>query len=199
MAEITTNRDLYCFIAQVMKQQSDRSVTLAAYLSNLRAHARGHRGAATLTPSEVACLLEGAFESTGPAGCSAAPEGEPADGYLEWEARLDEQLRDLREMEAAGTLANEYRYFGVDAPSGARWYNFDPCTFIECAAAGTFGGWQEGDDTGRALVPGKVMVRGESGELRAVDPRDIEEPVVGLHRFSWHDLVGFLHAGQAYE
>ena len=119
-------------------------------------------------------MLEAAFESNGSNGRNGV-QGEPAEGYHEWEARLDEQLRDLREMEAAGTLANEHRYFGVDAPSGARWYNFDPCTFIECAAAGTFGGWQEGDETGRMLVPGKVAVVDEAGNVKAMDPREIEE------------------------
>jgi hypothetical protein len=199
MDEITTNRDLYRFIAQAMKRRSEGTITLEAYLSNLQRLARVHSGAPRLSPSEVASLLDGAFESTGSTASRSALEPEPADGYVEWEARLDEQIRDLREMEAAGTLASEHRYFGVDAPSGARWYNFDPCTFIECAAAGTFGGWQEGDDTGRALVPGPVAVLDASGELTTVDPRDIEEPVVALHGFSWHELVGLLDAGQSYE
>jgi hypothetical protein len=207
MDEIATNRDLYRFIAQVMKRGAEHMITLEVYLSNLQRLARVHGRAPTLTPAEVARLLEGAFDSTASTGSTtepAEPGPEAAEGYAEWEARLDEQIRDLREMDAAGTLADEHRYFGVDAPSGARWYNFDPCTFIECAAAGTFGGWQEGDDTGRALVPGPVAVLDEAGELRTMelrtmDPREIEEPVVELQGFSWRELVGFLGAGQAYE
>jgi len=198
MAEITTNRDLYCFIAEVIRRWSDRGVTLATYLSNLRALARVHSGAATLTPAEVAQLLEAAFDSNGSAR-AGTPDGPPADGYLEWDALLDEQLRDLAAMEADGTLASDDRYYGANAPSGARWSNFDPCTFLECGAAGTFGGWQEGDDTGRALVPGPVTVVNESGDFESVDPCDIVEPVVALPGFSWHALVALLHAGQVYE
>ncbi len=199
MAEITTNRELYCFVAQVMKRWSDRGITLEAYLSNLRGLAREHRGVPTLTPTEVAQLLEAAFESTGSTSRAGGSEGDAGEGFVEWETRLDEQIRDLREMEAAGTLANEQRFFGIDAPSGARWYNFDPCTFIECATVGTFGGWHEGDYTGRGLVPGPVAVLDESGNVTSMDPRDIEDPVVALPGLSWHDLVGFLWAGQMYE
>jgi hypothetical protein len=35
---------------------------------------------------------------------------------------------------------DEDRDFGVDAPSGARWYDFDPRAHVERAFAGTFGG-----------------------------------------------------------
>jgi hypothetical protein len=202
MDEIVTNRDLYCFIAQVRTRYAENGPGLEVYLSSLRQLARARRGVPTLAPREVASLLEAAFEpadSTGSGDASRAPELAAADGYVEWETLIDQQIRDLREMDAAGTLANEHRYFGVDAPSGARWYNFDPCTFIECAAAGTFGGWEEGDDTGRALVPGPVAVLDESGKLTTMDPRDIEEPVAALQGFSWRDLVDFLGAGQAYE
>lgn len=202
MNEIKTNRELYCFIADVVKQHSDAGFTLEAYLSNLRRLARRHEHAATLSPSELARMLEAAFDVSSASGVndtSDAARREPAEGYAEWEARLDEQLRDLREMAADGTLASEHRHFGLDAPSGARWYNFDPCTFLECAAAGTFGGWQEGDDTGRALVPGPVTVLDASGEFTTMDPRELVEPVAELQGFAWRELVALLDAGQMYE
>lgn len=202
MNEIKTNRELYCFIADVVKRHSDAGLTLEAYLSNLRRLARRHQHAATLGPSELARMIEAAFDGSGASDGSDGSDAagrEPAEGYAEWEARLDEQLRDLREMAADGTLASEHRHFGLDAPSGARWYNFDPCTFLECAAAGTFGGWQEGDDTGRALVPGPVAVLDALGELTTVDPRELEEPVAELQGFAWPELVSLLDAGQMYE
>src|SRR6185437_15874918 len=52
--------------------------------------------------------------------------------FAGWEATLIRQVVDLREMDEVGTLKNEYRYFGVPAPRGAYWYNFDPSTFLEC-------------------------------------------------------------------
>ena len=144
-------------------------------------------------------VLEAASASREPSGSADLSPSEPADGYAAWEARLDEQIRDLREMEATGTLADEHRYYGVDAPSGARWYNFDPRTYLECATAGTLGGWQEGDDTGRELVPGPVVVLGAASGLARMDPAGLEGLVFVVQALSWHDLVDFLWAGQAYE
>jgi hypothetical protein len=40
-------------------------------------------------------------------------------------------------MAEAGTLENEYRYFGIDSPTGFRWYNFDPCSYLECGVRGS--------------------------------------------------------------
>ncbi len=42
---------------------------------------------------------------------------------------------DLRRMRG-GTLAEEWRYFGSESPTGKGWYNFDPLTYLECALAG---------------------------------------------------------------
>ena len=62
---------------------------------------------------------------------------------------------------------------GIDAPRGSRWYNFDPCAFLECATAGTFGGRNWKDDPAR-----------EATTLAAV---------------SWEEFRDFLGAGQWYE
>jgi hypothetical protein len=196
MDDIATNRDLYRFIADLLKRRSGSGITLASYLWNLRqlGHAQCSRLALPLT--EFARLLEAAFEA---AGSGDTPAPATAEGYADWETRIDAQIRDLHEMHQAGTLASEYRYFGVNAPSGARWYNFDPLTYIECAAAGTFGGWQEGDDTGRAHVPGPVAVLDASGAITTMDPRDIDDPVVEVPEITWRQFVEFLEAGQWYE
>lgn len=196
MNDIATNRDLYCFIADLVKRRSGSSIALDAYLANLQQLGRARRSLPALSLTEFAGLLEAAFESPGPGDSLASTV---ADGYADWETRIGEQIRDLHEMRHAGTLANEYRFFGVNAPSGARWYNFDPFAYIECAAAGTFGGWQEGDDTGRAYVPGPVAVLDASGAMTTMDPRDIEDPVVALPEITWQELVEFLEAGQSYE
>ena len=162
MAEIQTNRDLYCFVAELAKRRAGSSVTLQAYLANLGELARRSCERGALSLSEFAHLLQAAFESATPGVESSR---HPAEGYVAWEQRIAEQVRDLSEMKEAGTLHNEYRCFGVDAPRGARWYNFDPSTYLECAAAGTFGGWQEGDESGRSYVPGLVAVIDASASL----------------------------------
>lgn len=86
---------------------------------------------------------------------------------------------------------------GVDAPSGARWYNVEPGPFLECAAQGTFGGWRPGDASGRELVPGKVAVAGPDDSLSFVDPREIDEAIVELPEIGWEQFADFLWAGQS--
>ena len=102
-------------------------------------------------------------------------------------------------MRKAGTLESEYRYFGLDAPSGRHWCNFDPCTFLECAVDGTFGGWQPGDTTGRDYVPGNVAVFDARGRITAVNPWDIDSPTYEITAVSWEKFADFLWAGQSYE
>ena len=63
------------------------------------------------------------------------------------------QIVDLREMRDAGMLAKKWIELGIDAPRGGRWFNFEPVQYLECAAAGSIGGWEPGDATGRANPP----------------------------------------------
>jgi len=196
MAEVATNRDLYCFIAALVMERAECRCTLQSYLENLRRLGHNLRAREVVSPDELAGLLRAAFE---PATRAAEPALAATDGYVAWEKRIGEQICDLDEMRRERTLDNEYRYFGVDAPRGGRWYNFDPCTYLECAAAGTFGGWQEGDDTGRSYVPGPVAVLDASGAITSMDPRDLDDPVVVLPQISWEVFVDFLNAGQWYE
>ncbi len=81
----------------------------------------------------------------------ALPGTEP-DGYADWERVLLSQIADLEDFltHPPGPQAR----FGADAPrppgSGARatparWYNFDPATYLECAVACSLGGWDAAD------------------------------------------------------
>ncbi len=44
------------------------------------------------------------------------------------------QIADLHRMDQAGLLEKEWRYLGIDSPTGHRWFNFDPSSYLECAA-----------------------------------------------------------------
>lgn len=73
-------------------------------------------------------------------------------------------------------------------PTGLRWYNFDPKTYLECGMAGSLGGWDEHDEL-RKPVPGPVTV------LRP-------EPETGAHlieTLGWADLADLALCGQEYE
>ena len=64
---------------------------------------------------------------------------ESANNFAVWEATVQRQVVDLREMADAGAFANELRYFGVASPRGTYWFNFDVGTYLECATAGAMG------------------------------------------------------------
>jgi hypothetical protein len=120
-------------------------------------------------------------------------------GFAGWTSTLICQVIDLREMEAAGQLSNDLRYFGLDAPRGGRWYNFDPLAYIECGLAGALGGWEPDDPTGRQFVPGPVAVLGTDGKLTTANPADIERVVQAMATLEWDQLKDFLWCGQQYE
>lgn len=194
-----TNRELYQFVTS-LGERHPSVPTLERYLCALWSRACVHRDAPVLTLAEIAALLDAAF--TAPAGepdLSAISDDDEGEGFAGWENRILTQIRDLRDMAANGQLADDHRYFGIDAPRGARWYNFDPLGYLECGVVGAFGGWDQDDDSGRMLVPGKVVVRDPSGELISVDPEDVAHPTVEMSEVGWDAFSGLLACGQIYE
>ncbi|MEM8534122.1 MAG: hypothetical protein AAGF95_24965, partial [Chloroflexota bacterium] len=109
------------------------------------------------------------------------------------------QIVDLREMAENGVFANQYRYFGVNAPRGSRWYNFDSVGYLECAMAGTFGGWEPGDTSGREFVPGTVAVLADDGSIQDANSEDIPRDHHEISTVSWEELKDFIICGQIYE
>jgi hypothetical protein len=45
------------------------------------------------------------------------------------------QIADLHLMAQTGQIDDPNAFFGIDSPTGQRWYNFDPCSYLECAVA----------------------------------------------------------------
>ncbi len=43
------------------------------------------------------------------------------------------QIADLHRMAQAGLLENKWRFYGIDSPTGYRWFNFDPASYLHCA------------------------------------------------------------------
>jgi hypothetical protein len=162
MAEIATNRELYRAISQLIAQYDETARPLEEYLRALWGVALRHRQQTFLTPNEFFDVLVEAFSAEpfpfeaelwleNHGDVYALVEDTP--GYQGWEYRIARQIIDLLEMAIAGQLANEHRYFGINAPRGSRWYNCDPCAFLECATAGTFGGRNWEDHPDRAGTP----------------------------------------------
>lgn len=120
---------------------------------------------------------------------------------------LRSQILDMQDAARTGVLNDEYRYFGTtvercghhERATSDHWFNFDPATFIECGIVGTFGGWEDSDDTGRELVPGDVAGIGTDGEITTVSAEECVDEVVPLDVLSWSVIADFLWAGQHYE
>ena len=190
--QLRTNRDLYLFVAALVENDDGQVRELEEYLRALWRLGAAKQANDRLTLACFAGLLVAAFQEEAPAFAPAwqdiaEEEGTPA-GYPRWERTIFSQIVDLREMRDAGMLANEHRYFGVDAPRGRRWFNFDPLTYLECAVEGAFGGWRRGDRTGRDYVSAKNA-----------DLEDLDIPIFDMTRVSWDQFADFLRAGQSFE
>jgi hypothetical protein len=200
---LETNRDLYLFVAGLRRVNSGNQRSLEEYLRALwRLGSRVHECVELALP-DFARLLEAAFiepvPAFDPSWLEQASNRPNTSGYGRWEDVILSQVVDLHEMREANMLANDLRYFGLDAPRGSRWYNFDPLGFLECGVAGSFDGWQPGDDTERDYVPGPVAILDDAGKISSADPRTVDSPTYALPFVSWDTFADFLRQGQWYE
>lgn len=201
---LTTNRDLYNAVSELGERYVFSGRTLEQYLSALLGLARPYTQKTHLSLPDFYRLISEAFTADplpfDPAWRDKYGALDPAlPGFPGWEATVIRQIVDLHEMEEAGLLANKYRGFGINAPRGSSWYNFDPVAYLECAMEGSLGGWELGDPTGRVFVPGEVAVVDASGDVQIVNPQDIERPIIEMPLLSWKQLTDFVECGQLYE
>lgn len=193
-----TNRDLYKRFEGLLKEKSEEPVlSLEAYLSNLLTLSQRLANKNALSFEEFFALLRDAFDE--PATPATHAPDNPVPAFRQWRAQIKGQIQDLREMAQQGQLESEYRYFGLSAPSGRYWYSFDPCAYIECGAAGSLGGWKEGDDTGRSYVPGPVAYLDPNGAITSCDPRELDRAPVEIASITWDMFSDFSWCGQNYE
>lgn len=190
---LRTNQELYAHVVELARRPAPRP--LEEYLRALATLAAPLGDRADLSLDELGSLLERALSAPAPP-FDASWERERD---VSWQETLRRQVVDLRELEASGQLADEQRYFGIDAPGGGRWYNFDVGSYLECGVQGAFGGWTPEENDGRVLVPGKVAVLDQAGQIVAVDPEELDRPEQPLERVSWEDFERLLWAGQSYE
>lgn len=147
LEQVSTDGDFITFLGELARTAEQYSDSLEAYLSSVLRVATAHqREAATwrllaqvlaeaLTtpppPFNPAWLAE-----TAPPEWVGQPETASAHPFATLQQMLRYQIADLHRMAEAGTLNHALRYGGLDSPTGYRWYNFDPETFLECASAG---------------------------------------------------------------
>lgn len=203
MNSLETNRDLYLAVADLVKTQVEFQPPLEAYLLALRELGIQFEPCDSIGLEDFYCILRDAFSLQQPpfdAAWSNQYVVYTNDvGFAGWLSTISSQIVDLHEMEESGTLQNELRYFGAQSPRGAHWSNFDPCTYLECAMAGSIGGWEPGDDSGRSFVPGTVAVLDKDGKIAIVNPEDVPRNVYPLPAVSWELFRDILRSGQQYE
>jgi hypothetical protein len=127
-----TNRDLYKAIEALIKEKENTPIiSLEEYLISLLGRGLEKRKESELSLDEFFSLLVDSFSPWRKEIEEVNEFDEDAPGFSGWQAALRRQIKDLKDMKRNGQLHDKYRYFGIDAPGGQRWYNFDPCTYAE--------------------------------------------------------------------
>ncbi|WP_245667963.1 hypothetical protein [Actinomadura macra] len=196
---VRTNRDLYLHFLHLGQEARAASWSLSAFLRALWRVSAPLSGRAELEPDDVAAMFSAAattppaeFDPAWRAKDLSLPGDEP-EGYADWERVVLSQLADLEDFLTAppGPQAR----FGADAPrphgtgpraTPPRWYNFDPATYLECAVAGSLGGWDAADGARVPLptAPGEAPARSY---------------VRTITTMTWGDLARIAVCGQMYE
>ncbi len=64
----------------------------------------------------------------------ALDEDENGESFSVLQQLICYQIADLHRMAQAGLLENKWRFLGIDSPTGHRWFNFDPSSYLtRCA------------------------------------------------------------------
>lgn len=202
--QLQTNRDLYLAVNALSLRQKECDRTLETYLLAILNGSSVLKDHDALSLTEFYELIASGFTET-PARFDEKWRDQydrlphDDDEYTGWRATIVRQIVDLREMDECGTLKNEMKHFGVYAPRNSYWYNFDPLGYLECAIAGSFGGWKPGDETGRDFVPGPVAELAEDGSIQSANPEDLPNPTYEMPQLTWEHFKDFVICGQIYE
>lgn len=195
--KIKTNRDLYRYIISFDERYKDNYPPLQNYLHSLWDIARHYKNR-IITFQNFAIMLNDAFiHPILPFNESWLNINEPdydddyENPFDHWENSIQFQIADLYRMKQNGQLDDQYKYFGITSPSGSSWYNFDPFSFLECAALGSYGGYEEEDETRINLIEDDSTY---DGQFEEDDPK-----IFNLGDFDWEQFADFLYTGQIYE
>ncbi|GAB2835492.1 hypothetical protein GCM10027176_44800 [Actinoallomurus bryophytorum] len=194
-----TGRDLYLRLVDSGREMQATDRTLGEFLRAWWSVGRLLADRERLEPDTVAAMIA-ASATVEPPPMRAAWRETPHEyapepsSYSDWERIVLSQITDLADLADAGPLPPDAS-FGLDVPrpagsvraTGERWYNFDPAGYLECGAAGAFGGWDEAGGT-RVAVPGPATL-----------PTAEADGVRALGALHWGDLARLAVCGQVYE
>ena len=151
-----TNRDFCLAFYELSDRPEAKERPLEDYLRALWKLSHRFRDEAILSFETVVGMFEEALTAEPPPFDEAWRESYVSDeeierltGYSQFQALLQNQIVDLREMNANGSLSNQWAEMGVISPRGASWSNFGVSLFMQCGAFGKFRYWSSED----AIVP----------------------------------------------
>ena len=187
-----SNLDLSTSVSQLLEHHENNQRQLETYLLSFWLLAAQYKNRTGIDANKFIELLGLAFTANIPAFQNEwrSPNFDLyADGdgsYLAFEETILEQIVDLREMDETGLLSNELRYFEIDSPRGNRWFNFDPTSYLECAAAGLDAYSRQASEDARTAVSEKDEYSGcQNSTLSS--------------QMSWKQIKEFFWCGQIYE
>lgn len=131
--EKNRSRDLYKKIMQIFKGKKEEDlISLEVYLKNLINQAAKFSHKEEISPNDFFSIVKNSLESKH--GSTKYSNKQAVPNFQKWKALVEEQIKDLNYMAAN---YREWDYGGMWAPSGSRWYNFDPYTYVECGFDGS--------------------------------------------------------------
>jgi hypothetical protein len=188
---LTTNRDLYLHLLRLGRRARGDSWSLSAFLRGLRHVGESVQDRGELTLDDVAAMFDAALTVAPPAydpswssADLALPGGTPVD-HADWDRVIRSQLADLEDLAARPTGGRgkvEVSRSGGPRATPRRWCNTEVAAYLECAVAGSLGGWDAADGA-RVALPGGPP----ASPVRAVTP------------LSWEGMARLAVCGQLYE
>ena len=144
-SQVQTLKDLGTFVSALVEQQEKvYQGSLEEYLRALWKLIQGHQDD-TVTFALLAELFQNAFTTvplpfdkrwlvfSNPPSLDEDHEEFILDDFAVLHQMICYQIADLHLMAQAEMLDQPYIILGVDSPTGHRWFNFDPCTYLRCA------------------------------------------------------------------
>ena len=193
-----TNREFYLTILDMIARYEGAALALNDFLVRLFMLSCRLAERDSIAAEDLLQMLESAFRDM-PEFTRSPPEEARASGFDAWDVELASQIDELKEMSKSNAHDDSQLSFSDwTSHRGGVWYNFAIESYLEAAAAGTFGGWEPGDPCSRALVDGMVAVQTEES-VQFEPAEDIERPIYNIPALTWGVLVEFLWNGQGYE
>jgi hypothetical protein len=138
--QLKNSSEFYGAVRALIEEHSCRGPSLEQFLQALLKNASTKMHKSSLSYDEVLEFIRISLTSEAKQIIPKSPVDQADPFFAEWKNTIQKQIEELRKMKEAGVLDDEWRYFGKTLASGESWYNFDPLTFLECAAAGLMDG-----------------------------------------------------------